>query len=344
MLYRYEVKNNGYENILYLYLNMKNEFSKELTEGSSNQEITRRTKNFIMNHNIPFDGHKVYLVVDGIVVRTVNISEVSTPIALYPSFADHNYMVNVKLEDGAIIEISLKEDLLGVIGSVYHEKMMNEVLKCIAVLYRTYAFKCMKEQQLIEADDIFYRYHDIHVNKMIWADQYSFIVERIENAIRDTDCIFLSYQDQYIYPFIHVCNNGSTYSNKTYSYLSGVPSLWDLASNSSKEILDYGYERLSELFGIPITNQSKIKITKIGKDHSILNLFIDDTMFAGEELKLKLSLKSLNFRIIQYHNFIRFITFGFGHSYGLSLYGANELALDGIDYFNILRTNKNMRK
>ena len=32
MIYRYEIKNNGNEDVLYLYLDIKNEFSKELTK------------------------------------------------------------------------------------------------------------------------------------------------------------------------------------------------------------------------------------------------------------------------------------------------------------------------
>ena len=337
MLYRYEIKKLGEEEVLYLYLNIKSEFSKELTEESSSSEITRRTKNFIVNNNIPFKGNIVYLVVDGIVVRSIDIKDTILPVRLSPSYSNNNYLVNVKLDNGAIIEITLKEYLMGIIGSIYHEKMMLEVLKCIAILYRTYAYKCMSEDKLIDNDDIFYTYHNINDNKLIWSDQFENNVSRIEEAIIDTDCIFLSYQNKYIYPFIHVCNNGTTYPNKSYAYLSSVPSLWDLASNSSKEILDYGYEKISELLGINVNADSKIRIAKLGKDNSILNLYIDDTMFAGEELKLKLSLKSLNFRIIQYRHFIRFISFGFGHSYGLSLYGGNELALDGVDYFNILK-------
>ena len=48
---RYEIKNNGKENILYLYLNMAYEFSRELVLDVNHDEITRRTKNFIKNNS-----------------------------------------------------------------------------------------------------------------------------------------------------------------------------------------------------------------------------------------------------------------------------------------------------
>ena len=69
MFYRYEIKNNGIENILYLYLTMNYEFSKELTNQSDDSELKRRTNNFIKNNGIQFDGKKVYLVIDGIIVK-----------------------------------------------------------------------------------------------------------------------------------------------------------------------------------------------------------------------------------------------------------------------------------
>ena len=76
MFYRYEIRNNGKEDILYLYLNMKEEYSKELGRNATNEELSRRTKNFIRNNNINFIGNKVFLIVDGIIVKTLDISNV----------------------------------------------------------------------------------------------------------------------------------------------------------------------------------------------------------------------------------------------------------------------------
>ena len=71
MFYRYEIKNNGKEDILYLYLTMTYEFSKEL-DGN---KIEERTKKFIKNNSIDFNGNKIYLVVDGIIIKTFDINK-----------------------------------------------------------------------------------------------------------------------------------------------------------------------------------------------------------------------------------------------------------------------------
>ena len=74
MFYKYEVRNNGNEDVLYLYLTMNYEFSKEIGFNSSDKELTRRTRNFVLNNGINYNGSKVYLVIDGIVVKSLDIS------------------------------------------------------------------------------------------------------------------------------------------------------------------------------------------------------------------------------------------------------------------------------
>ena len=74
------------------------------------------------------------------------------------------------------------------------------------------------------------------------------------NCIAETDCLFLNYKGNYILPFIHYCNNGNTFSNSKYPYLTGVSSLWDLACPNNKEIIDYSYSEFSKLTNNTINN------------------------------------------------------------------------------------------
>ena len=60
MFYKYEIRNNGTEDILYLYLTMSYEFSKEIGFNSSDKEITRRTRNFVKNNGIDYNGFNLY--------------------------------------------------------------------------------------------------------------------------------------------------------------------------------------------------------------------------------------------------------------------------------------------
>ena len=337
MLYKYEIKNNGTEDILYLYLDFRSEFSRELTTSSSQEEITRRTKNFIVNNHIKFYGSKVFLIIDGIVVKTVNIDSVKETIKSSPNYSNEKFLIHLKLEDNAIIEVTLKDYLLGTMASIYNGNIMDETLKCIAILYRTYAYKMMYKDKVIDNSNTFLKYRHISMFKLSWISDYQGIVDRLSKAIEETDCIFLSYNNDYILPFIHICNNGKTFSNPKYPYLTSVSSLWDLACPNSKEIMDLDYKSFSNILDVEINHTSKIAITKLDKDNCVLNLSINNKVFTGEEFKNKLFLNSLNFNIILYHNYVRIITFGFGNGLGLSIYGANELSQDGVDYPDILK-------
>ncbi len=337
MVYRYEIKNNGQEEILYLYLNMRDEFSKELMNTNNISDISRRTKNFIANNKIKFNGNKVYLIVDGIVVKTVDISNVNVDLKKSPSYSNKKFLVNIKLNEKAMIEVSLEKYLLGILALVYNSNIQDETLKCISILYRTYAYREMFESNYINLNESFFTYRDISDYKLQWADNYLNIYNKLASIIEETDCIFLSYYGKYILPFIHYCNNGYTFTNKKYGYLSSVVSLWDLACTNNKEVTDYDYDSVSKILGVEVNKLSKINIMDIDINNQIIKININNKLFTGEELKRLLSLKSLNFNIILYNNYLRIITFGFGNFLGLSIYGANELSKDGVNYSNILK-------
>lgn len=340
MFYKYEIKNNGTEDVLYLYLSLTYEFSRELALESSDNELSRRTRNFIRNHNINYSGTKVYLVIDGIVVKSLDISEESNPIEILKEslyYSNEYYLVTVRMNDEAVIELPLKEYLLGVMATNIDPICHSEVLKAISVLYRTYVFNKMSNDKEISAFNDYAIYKPISYYKLVWTNDYDLNVKKLEDAIKETDCLFLSYKDRYILPFIHFSNTGKTFKNSEYPYLSSVRSLWDLASPYYVDVKEYSYEILSRILGINIDNKTVIKILDIDDRDYVKRLSIGGRVFAGEEFRQLLGLKSLNLNIIVNVDGVKIITKGFGNGYGLSIYGSNELAKNGCSFSNILK-------
>ena len=72
MFSNYEIRRIGYDDIIYIYLDMKYEFSKEFDDNI----ITRRCYNYIKNNNIDFNGHKVFLVIDGIIIKSLDLRSI----------------------------------------------------------------------------------------------------------------------------------------------------------------------------------------------------------------------------------------------------------------------------
>lgn len=324
MFYRYEIVQRGNEDILYLYLNMKYEFSNELIRKDT-KELSRRTKNFINSNNIKFNGSKVYLIVDDIIVKVVDIKDVISDNKYNDYYSPDNFMVNITLPDKSLSEITLREYLLNQMF-IYHSYNLNdEVFRAICVLLNGYAYKMKRENSYIdylETDktDI----NNFEINEII--SKYNKIIDSVNG-------MFLSYNHTYILPFIHYSSCGKTLSNPKYPYLSSVNCLWDYASDKYVKYTDYSYNYINEKLEVNIDPKSSVFISG-----SINNLKIhfNNVVFTSEELKNILNLNSNNIYIILYNDKIRIITFGCGNSYGLSLFSANELANNGHHYNQIL--------
>ena len=340
MFYKYEIKNNGDEDILYLYLSLAYEFSRELILNSNDNELARRTRNFIKNNNIDYTGRKVYLVIDGIVVKTVDITEYDNPIEILKEslyYSNDHFLVTIRLADESVIELPLKEYLLGVLATNTMPNLEIEVLKAISILYRTYAFYKMSTNKEINAYNDFAIYKPISYYKLVWTTDYESTLRKLEEAIKDTDCLFMTYDKKYILPFIHFSNTGRTFYHKEYPYLSSVRSLWDLASPYYVEIKDFSYDVLSHILGINVDKNSSIKILDVDSRDYVKKISVSNKVFTGEEFKKLLNLKSMNINIIINKDSVRIISKGFGNGYGLSIFGADELAKNGCDFANILR-------
>ncbi len=338
MFYRYEIKNNGVEDILYLYLTMNYEFSKELSSNSDNSELERRTNNFIKNNGIEFHGNKVYLVIDDIIVKAFEISK-DTKIDTMVNKAfydDSSYMVTLKMEDSSLVELSLREFLLGALATNMVPNLSIEVLKAMAILYRTYAFKEMVENQVILTVNDFFVYKPIAYYKLAFAPDYDKIVATLGEAIDQTNAMFVTYQEKYILPFIHVSNFGQTLEDNRYPYLSSVSSLWDSSSPFYIDTIKFSYDFLSKIFHFTITKDTTFKITEVSPYGKVLKLSIGGHDIDGMKFMNLLHLKSQFISIILNMHGVSIITKGWGDALGLSLYGACHLAENGCNYANIL--------
>ena len=326
MFYKYEIKNNE----LYLYLTMNYEFSNELNYNSDSN-LNKITLDFINTNNIEFNGHVINYVVDNIVVKKVNLLK-SSPIN-NPLYSCDNFMVNVKLDDNSLCELSLKDYLLSILFEKYNVNYNVELLKCICILYNTYAYRCMSNDKVIIGSNYFSLYKPLKYYKDIYSN-YDELTNYFYSIIKEVDCMFLSYNNQFILPFIHYSNSGKTLSNPKYPYLSSVSSIWDILSKDFITVKEYTYSKFNDLLNINISNKSNF--TFINQNNT-KKLKIGNKIFSLEELKNLLNLNSCEFNFIINKDIIKVITKGQGNFLGLSLYGGNEIAKNGSKYNSILK-------
>lgn len=328
MFYKYEIKNRNGEDVLYLYITSKYEFSNELINDEDNLAIL--SKNYIDTYNIPFKGNTIYLVIDDIITKSIDIKNNKSLSNTY--FLPDNFLINIKLEDGALCEITLRDYLFNALFSNYFYNIGDETLKSICILYNTFCFKMMLEDKFINLDSSFIVYKDAEEYRDVYKD-FDLIKNRFNKIIDDCSGIYLSYNGSYILPFMHYSNSGRTLNNSKYPYLTGVKSLWDLTCSNYINLFNYSFTELNKLLGTSIDGNSNvnIKFKNNGKTISI-----GDKSFSIYELKDRLKLVSNDISVIIYKDSICFICKGCGNSYGLSIYGAYCIENNGGKYFNIL--------
>ena len=331
MFYKYEINYKDGKEILYLYLSMKYEFSREFFMENE-KDLERRTKNFIFSNSIPFHGEKVYLVVDGIIVKSLNISNINSSVFTNEKYSLDNFSLSIRLEDNSMCEVILRDYLISIFLNIYQKNIPDEVYKAIGVLYNTYAYKCMKEDGFLSNSSFsFYRPLSYYQNTL---KDFDSILSHFNSFISEINCLFLDYKNNFILPFIHYSNEGMTLSNPKYPYLSSVKSLWDIASPYYVNIQNISYQKINKKLGISLNQNSHIEMIKKDGEKKII---IENKTYSIEEFKDIFQLSSTNIYLILYSKYVKIITKGLGNSYGLSIFGASEMAKDGLKYYQILK-------
>ncbi len=353
MFYRHVVLQEQGQEVLYLYLTNTYEFAQDLKSSQlpKNESITNRVENYIKNRGIKFHGNKVYLVVDGIIVGSLDLKEEGKYREIIDEYLpdyekvranpDERYQVLLEYEDAKVEKMSLYDYLLGALSSTIMPTFHLEALKAQAIICRSYALKKMSEEHKIKAKNDKQIYHAPIYYKFVWGQDYFTYRSKIETAIRETNGQFLAYQNQIIEPFYHVVSNGRTErakDSKKFPYLQSVSSVWDIKAPTYKKTIRKTFDEIALRLGLSRAEINHIQILNINSSNRIEKVRVGSKTFTGKELMYLLGLPStdVSFVIEPSTKSVRFITRGRGDGLGLSQYGANGMAEAGYLYGQIL--------
>ena len=220
-----------------------------------------------------------------------------------------------------------------------------EALKAQAVAARTYTLKKIESKQDYTYDVIDTTddqvYVDIDYLKKTWGTNYETYIKKIKQAVEETRGQYLTYDGKIIKAFFFSTSSGTTENcedvfGEKLPYLISVSSTWDENSPSYLSTEKYSKNEFYELLEIPYNEKLTIDINR-NESNSINTIKINDNTLRGTEFRQKLKLKSTNIEIKEEGNEIIITTKGFGHGVGMSQYGAQELALLGYKYDEILK-------
>ena len=255
-------------------------------------------------------------------------------------------------ETNQIIELSMDDYIKGVVLGEMPITFELEALKAQAVVARTYTkYKLKNNPNTHEDADMC---DNINCCQAYKTKEYAFASwndeeeqmkwQKLEDAVNQTSNLIITYNEEIIEAFFHSHSGGQTENIKYVWGNSEIPYLTSVKGNEGESYQDSKTFTKTE-FKVLIKNKvpnynvenSKIQITDYTGSGRVNNLKIDDIEIKATELRKITGIRSTNFRIEESGDSITFYTVGYGHGVGMSQYGANQMALEGKNYEEIIK-------
>lgn len=259
-----------------------------------------------------------------------------------------NLIIKVKrVNKGTIEEIPFEEYVVGVLSGEMPASFEVEALKAQAVAARTYALKKMNdnyenEYHVVDTTDN-QVYLDDNELRLRWGETYDGNISKVKKAVYDTLGEYLVYDNQIIDALFFSTstgvteNSGEIFSNQLPYLVSVSSSFEEGVSPVYKDSVEMPLSTFYTNLGLPFKDNVSIEVLETTSTGRIKTIKINDNVFSGEEIRIKLGLRSNYFNIIQINQIIVINTKGYGHGVGLSQYGAEAMALKGYKYDEILK-------
>lgn len=255
---------------------------------------------------------------------------------------------NIKVKDTSndkIESLNLEDYIIGVVAAEMPASFHEEALKAQAVAARTYAVHKMKESDNdfdVVTDVSNQGYIDINKMKNKWGDSFNKYYEKIEKAVNDTKGQVMLYGGNVIEAYYFAMSNGYTESSElvfseNLDYIESVESSYDnesvknfiVTNNIKKEDFCKRLEITCEYLNIGEIERSNT--------NRVNYITINNNKIKGTTFRNKLNLRSTDFTIKVINDSLEITTKGYGHGVGMSQYGANGMAKDGVKYKDILK-------
>lgn len=251
------------------------------------------------------------------------------------------------LTDEDVVRMELEEYLTGVVLAEMPAAFEAEALKAQAVVARTYTMRAHNGKSKHENASVctnssccqgYISPHDYQIGGGTLES-----VEKIREAVSDTEGYVLSYGGELIEATYFSCSGGTT-EDAVAVWGTDVPYLKSVESPGEEHATHYTDTAVfaadefraalsKDLVGQPEDWFGEISYTSGGGVESIE---ICGKRYRGTELRMLLGLRSTAFSISTDGELITVTTRGFGHRVGMSQYGADAMAAAGSDFREIL--------
>ena len=281
-----------------------------------------------------------------VILSIITVAVVSKKESTNHSFFDNEDTIKVKTKEERIEELKIEDYLVGVLAAEMPASFEIEALKAQAVASRSYAMYKILHNENEDYDILTDVTNQSYITKeemqKKWGNNYSIYLNKITNAVHDTEKEVMYYDNEIIESFYFAMSNGATEDARTVfqtelPYIKATTSTWDNESlNNFTVTVNIPKEQFCE--SLKLENCSTITIDNINysASHRINSLEINNKKFEGTEVRKILNLRSTDFELDIGESEVIITTKGYGHGVGMSQYGANGMAKEGYNYKEIL--------
>ncbi len=242
------------------------------------------------------------------------------------AFAQSDQTIHIDI-GGRKESILLDVYLLGALARHSSTDFEDESLKAIAILLRGNAV-CIIDEDRCAARESFYTQEEL---RLLWGDEYEANVARYRDVITSTQGIVIFYEGDIVEVPYHWLSCGQTRDNDVYMtdvrYLSSVDCSEDMYADGYYTTMEINMDGPGEDFAVLLQDRFGY----------VLSVRVKGEEMNGELFRMKFGLPSACFDVEKKEETYVFHVRGKGHGFGLSLYGANALAVKGYDFAEILQ-------
>lgn len=275
-----------------------------------------------------------------------------SPLVIRQSY-DTDQKVTVYAE-GNVEEMSMRSYLEGVLAAEMPASFPEEALRAQAIAARTYALYKIALFEKQNTSDVHHgaqlcadsqhceAYWDLEEKAdTIWGESAELYRERIQAAVKETDGMVLTYQEEPIAAVFCAASGEKTESAKDI-WGSEIPYLVSVDSPGGQDCAKYRSEvRINQRdFAEKIRKEAPAADFSMPPDQwfqdvtrseagGVISAKIGGTQLSGTKIRKLANLNSANFTVRIDGDDLVFETVGYGHGVGLSQYGARYLALAG---------------
>ncbi len=260
-----------------------------------------------------------------------------------------------RADTGNVEEMNFRDYIIGVVAAEMPAEFHPEALSALAVAASTLARKNFLEGEdknlsgaVISTDPAI---HQAYMTKdemeEKWGVDFRKYYEKIADAVDKSIGYSVTYEGELITAAYHAMSTGLTESAENVwsgeiPYLTEAESEGDRLSPKYETTVSVSKEEFIEILseeGANFSDGEKVHIkdalyTKAG---TLKSVTIGEKAFSGEELRLLFSLRSPSIEITADEKEVIFTVKGYGHGVGLSQYGADYYARQGMTWEEIIK-------